>query len=466
MTGILWYMLITSGSLHGQNVVIKGSAPQYQGEKLVFFTYTDQITYLTKNLGSCIVSSTGKFELNIDIDKTIRIFTDLGIYKAYLYVEPGKEYSVVLPARADKAPQDQLNPYFKAREIHLGILNHDREELNYVIRHFDDSFNPYLGNYALKAYLQTDFTDLDSVIREIGKPYEKNTNLFFRNYKRYKIALLRHMSIKQKSRSQEYQQYIEGEIFYNNPAYMEWFNQVYHNYFTYVARTENMGGTFHEIIDVKKSLHGLIETINKNEAFRNDSSFIELVILKGLYDAFYSKDFAGSSILEILDTLGDESHIPEHRNISENIQTKLTHLLAGSYAPVFELADFHDSIIRLPDLKGKYVYLNFCTSMSYPCINQFVQLKALYEKYSKILEILTISVDKDRERMNRLIDTGGYHWIFLDAGNHPAIIKSYDVRAFPTYFLIDPEGTFVLSPAPGPGEKFEKMFLDLLRSGK
>jgi hypothetical protein len=44
------------------------------------------------------------------------------------------------------------------------------------------------------------------------------------------------------------------------------------------------------------------------------------------------------------------------------------------------------------------------------------------------------------------------------------ILEDYDIRAYPSYFLIDPEGKLILSPAPGPDKGFEKVFLEILRS--
>jgi len=43
-------------------------------------------------------------------------------------------------------------------------------------------------------------------------------------------------------------------------------------------------------------------------------------------------------------------------------------------------------------------------------------------------------------------------------------MRDYDVRAFPTYYLIDREGKLAISPAPAPGDDFEARLFSLLRS--
>ena len=109
------------------------------------------------------------------------------------------------------------------------------------------------------------------------------------------------------------------------------------------------------------------------------------------------------------------------------------------------------------------MYLNFCSTMSYPCLNNFELLKSVYEKYNDLLEIVTISVDEDKNRIRELAKTKSYRWIFLDMGDTSNVLEDYEVRAYPTYYLIDPQGKLVLSPAPGPDKEFEKILLEILR---
>jgi hypothetical protein len=44
------------------------------------------------------------------------------------------------------------------------------------------------------------------------------------------------------------------------------------------------------------------------------------------------------------------------------------------------------------------------------------------------------------------------------------IIDQYDVRAYPTYYLIGPSGKLQMSPAPSPAEGFESQLFKLMRS--
>jgi len=59
-------------------------------------------------------------------------------------------------------------------------------------------------------------------------------------------------------------------------------------------------------------------------------------------------------------------------------------------------------------------------------------------------------MDETFKNMRDFRNISGYRWDFLHFGNQYEVMSDYDVRIFPTAFLIDPEGKMVLSPAPVP----------------
>ena len=127
--------------------------------------------------------------------------------------------------------------------------------------------------------------------------------------------------------------------------------------------------------------------------------------------------------------------------------------------------DKDGTLVSLSDLKGKYVYLNFCTCNSYSCIKEFDLLKKLAIKYKDYkLVIVTIAIDESREQMANYVNKTKLNWLFLYYGNQPDILKTYDIRAFPTYYLIGPDGKLIMSPAPSPGENFELQLFNIMRA--
>ena len=67
--------------------------------------------------------------------------------------------------------------------------------------------------------------------------------------------------------------------------------------------------------------------------------------------------------------------------------------------------------------------------------------------------------------MQKLVRENDYSWTFMHFSSQPDVIKNYDIRAYPSYFLISPSGELILSPAPAPSQNFEGVFLKMI-SGK
>ena len=149
--------------------------------------------------------------------------------------------------------------------------------------------------------------------------------------------------------------------------------------------------------------------------------------------------------------------------IGNTIRNKIIKLLSGHPPPFFELYDLDSNLISLDHFKGKYLYLNFCSCSSYSCLKEFEALQGIYDRHKERLEIVTIAVDTYDESMHSYMKGKNYNWKFLYFSHQPDILSDYDIRAFPTYFLVGPDGRLVLSPAPAPGENFESRFFNVVR---
>lgn len=138
--------------------------------------------------------------------------------------------------------------------------------------------------------------------------------------------------------------------------------------------------------------------------------------------------------------------------------------MKGYTPPDFKLFTLDSVQIELNDLKGRYVYLNFCTPLNYTCLNHFEMLKRLFQNYHEYLNIVTILVCEDPEKARKFIEEKDYEWLFLCTDNRSKILREYDVKALPTYFLLDSEGKMIMSPALSPTENFEEYLKRLLAS--
>ena len=133
--------------------------------------------------------------------------------------------------------------------------------------------------------------------------------------------------------------------------------------------------------------------------------------------------------------------------------------MEGLPAPIFELKDKNGKIVSLKDFEGRFVYLNFVkTKNCYACQRDLDILKSFYKKSKKFFDIVTISLDDNFNDLLQLAEKRSYNWTLLHFGNQKNIEKVYDVDIFPSYYVIAPDGTLALSPAPPPDNNFRNQF--------
>ncbi|MBN1790307.1 MAG: TlpA family protein disulfide reductase [Bacteroidales bacterium] len=458
---LLMFFLPLLHQSKAQQITISGQAPSFANTEIVFYRTADWISGTEEVAGQCQVSDSGYFEISVPVETTGQLYAYLGVYRAYFFVEPGKTYQLVLPERKDKSPESQLNPYFEPVEIHLGLANFSSDELNILIMMLNDAFIPYYDKHVNDVYLKPDLQKLEDDITRMEEPFSKFGNSFFKEYRRYHYGILKMLANQQRVQSISDEYFNNHPVLYANPSYADLFNQVYDKYFTFLGRS-GTGQQIYKDINETGSLKALLKTLSESNHFSNDT-LKELVILKQLHDEFYGSQFSRSALLRILDSLTVTSHIEEHKRISGIIKGKITRLLPGYEPPSFELLDTEGNIFKLSDFKGRYVYLNFCTCQSYACLNEFNMLADLHKRHKDRLTIITIATDPMEEVLRQFLIKNQYAWKFLHFDNQPEILKEYDIRAFPTYFLIGPDGRLIFSPALSPAENFEQKLFDTMR---
>jgi peroxiredoxin len=110
----------------------------------------------------------------------------------------------------------------------------------------------------------------------------------------------------------------------------------------------------------------------------------------------------------------------------------------------YQLTDLDGRPIRIDQLRGKVVWLNFWASWCPPCQQETPILRALDEKYrDRGLAIVGVSVQETSP-----VDVNAYadryelkYTIGFDGSGH--ILRTYRVFALPTQFFIDTNGVIV-----------------------
>ena len=110
------------------------------------------------------------------------------------------------------------------------------------------------------------------------------------------------------------------------------------------------------------------------------------------------------------------------------------------YAPEFSVTTLRGDTISLNALAGKFVVLDFWATWCPPCRASVGELKELTRKYPRDRVVLiSMSADKEEDQWREFVAKKEMDWDqYRDAAG--MIQKTFGIRAFPTYIVIDPEG--------------------------
>lgn len=444
--------------------ILFGTNTAYKNKTIEIYSYSDFITKTPVCIAKDTVDSLGYFQLNIPIKSTQLIQIPFDYYNGLLYIEPGERYEVILPEFREKTFVDMLNPYFQKVDFYLGIKNAAPQNINRLIFEFDNIYQRYIDENYYAIYTKPREAEVDTVIKNIEKLFDTIPNTYFQNYRTYKYAVIKYASYMRNSLYMSKDYFNDMPILYQNTAYMDLFNQLYVNYIKFYMSTSE-GERLYSDIALAKSPFLAKQTFSNNLALTRDSAQ-ELVLLKGLHDAFMTDEIPFKSLLIVVDSIETSTNIQEHKLIAQNIKKKVLHLKEGYPAPNFELLDNLGLIRHRSDYLANYVYLNFCSVESFPCQQDFKMLKELYDKYKTEFKIISVSIDENFDKAKKYFEQNGYDWTLLSYKLDPDVLKEYKVKAYPTYYLINPKGEIVMSPAASPGENFEYRFFSYLREVK
>jgi len=143
----------------------------------------------------------------------------------------------------------------------------------------------------------------------------------------------------------------------------------------------------------------------------------------------------------------------------EELKTDLNQLIlsrkglsVGAAASDFSLMSNTGQQLRLSDLAGKFVYVDFWATWCAPCI---AELKYVQKWKSTLTDssfvFLYISLDEEestwRQSIEKYLPNGFHVW---GKGMNSEVAKAYGIRSLPNYFLIGPAGSFISTNPPRP----------------
>ncbi|MGD9168665.1 MAG: TlpA disulfide reductase family protein [Candidatus Thiodiazotropha sp.] len=137
-----------------------------------------------------------------------------------------------------------------------------------------------------------------------------------------------------------------------------------------------------------------------------------------------------------------------------------------SMAPDFTLKSREGVNIKLSELRGQVVMINFWASWCGPCRQEMPLLEQLFERYQSLgFTLLGVNVDEDRTAGDKMLrDVPVSFPILYD--ERGKVSQQYQVKAMPSTFMVDRDGRIRYlhkGYKPGYEDDYQQQIRELLR---
>jgi peroxiredoxin len=113
--------------------------------------------------------------------------------------------------------------------------------------------------------------------------------------------------------------------------------------------------------------------------------------------------------------------------------------MVGSPAPDFDLETLSGEHVRLSDMRGKPVLINFWATWCVPCRTEMPFIQTRYEQANGKLAVLAVNYDEPKIDVQQFADELGLTFdVLLDPGAKTQDL--YRVHGYPTTYIVDADG--------------------------
>ncbi len=123
-----------------------------------------------------------------------------------------------------------------------------------------------------------------------------------------------------------------------------------------------------------------------------------------------------------------------------NTSVVFSQLKLGEQAPA--LTGFKMLTTEFPDLKDKFVFLDFWATWNSAEVRSLNHINVLAKRFKNKIVFLAVS-DENEAQISSFIRNNKWYNIFFGLDNEQNLIKSFRISDIPVYFLISPENIIV-----------------------
>ena len=430
-----------------QNVTVTGKLNGFDKGSLVrIMVPADLFSRLESTVATTYSNKSGEFTFHFDLDHPVYAQLAVNLKKGSLFLEPGKIYQVEIA----RDTSDQSGSIFDQQPLEINLLQ-GNTNLSVRLGSFNEMYNDFLLKHFRDIYLYHNNLVLNTFKRVEAGQFSNDTSLYLKNYIRYSLASLewaaRGMSLQNFGKAY----FIGHKVLYDNVQYVEVFRDFFKAFFESTLHDPVTTDKLAEIISLG-NIEKLDDLFAKVPLLKTDARVMELAEMISLEKYFYDNDFNRWNILRLFDEMSLQSKFSENRAIAHDFYVKLKRLIPGSMAPNFKLPAFNGREFSLVNFKHKFVLLAFFKTHNQMCESQLSFLKSLSDHEYDDFTPVVIVVGKDPDYYLKADLSQQYPWPFLLLGKDILLLERYQVMTYPSYVLINPDGSIAMAPAPMPEE--------------
>ena len=183
---------------------------------------------------------------------------------------------------------------------------------------------------------------------------------------------------------------------------------------------------------------------------------------------YISENATSLTCLTYIDKIDKEKDIAVYRALDESLfkvyptiayvtdfhkrVVEMSKLMEGSQAPDFTLNTPEGAALSVSSFKGKVLLIDFWASWCGPCRQENPNVVKIYNLYhEKGFEILSVSLDKSKEKWVEAIAKDGLKWNHVsDLGYwSSSVVPLYSITGIPLTVLVDRKGNIVAKSLRG-----------------
>lgn len=452
---ILALLLFAAGVLSAQNVSIDISGADIGGKQIRLFLADDYLSGLDKEVAEKTLSqedTSCRFGLLTDGVSVITIKIDAFEYS--FVSQPGKVYSLWIDS-INFTLADSVNVLMYKQPLPIAITNLAPDDLNPKIGRFDAAVEDFVSRNARSLLVTREKAVTDSLVALIDSFLENEPQgSYFAEYVKYESGKIKHVLRLESRKALREELFGDKPVQYYNMGYMDCFNHIFSHYFSqgnkYISQDEL------EFWLTTNNYDDLMDALGKDKVLKNEV-FREFVLIKGMKDAYLEGGFDRADIIKMLEKIASRTKFEQHRKTALATVEYLSGIShSGLAIKDFETIDINGEKQNISQFLNKPLVINFVKLNDISSKRELEVVNYMYESIKDNCNVLSVCCDRSLDAMyNFLRNTkvgNKYKWNFAFFNSNYDLLEFFQVRTFPAFILVSPEGKIEENPMRNPSE--------------